>query len=431
MSTLTERIDHAKIDPDAVKIVRRLGRYGHEAYLVGGCVRDLLLGCTPKDFDVATSATPNEIRRLFRNSRIIGRRFRLVHIFFGPKIIETSTFRQNPRPDADADNGEAEDETLDSDALLIRQDNVFGTALDDALRRDFTCNGLFYDPVKRQVIDFVDGLPDLERRSIRTIGDPDIRFQEDPVRILRAIKFAARLGLDIEAETYRAMREHREKIRLCAKARVLEEIYRLLREGHAARVVELLEESEVLHELLPELTAVIADPTGRELLFARLTALDSMVAEEIITNPVLLGALYFDTLLPMDTLFGPGADGSAELGEVLQEVLSEWMPSRKDRDRTRQILMAQRRLHPNDAGRRRRRRPTALVTQDYFPEALTLYKLFCHTGEADPSTLEKWDSLQPASRQGDAQTAPRRGRRRPRHRGRRPRHRPKEGGQPS
>jgi len=105
MSTLIEHIDHAQIDPDAVKVVRRLGRYGHEAYLVGGCVRDLLLGCTPKDFDVATSATPNEVRRLFRNSRIIGRRFRLVHIFFGPKIIETSTFRQNPRPDADVDNG--------------------------------------------------------------------------------------------------------------------------------------------------------------------------------------------------------------------------------------------------------------------------------------------------------------------------------------
>jgi len=308
---------------------------------------------------------------------------------------------------------------------------VFGTAQDDALRRDFTCNGLFYDPVRRRVIDFVEGLPDLERRSIRTIGDPDIRFQEDPVRILRAIKFAARLGLDIEAETYRALCEHREKIHLCAKARVLEEIYRLLREGHAVRAMELLQESEVLQVLLPELTEVVADPIRRELINTRLAALDSLVAEENVTNPVLLGALYFDTLLPLDDLFGPGVDGPAEAVQALREVLAEWTPSRKDRDRTRQILMAQRRLRPNDNRKSRRRRPTALANQEYFAEALTLYKLFCHTGEADPSTLEKWESLHTAARRGEAPTAPRRGRRRPRRRGRRPRRRPKDGGQPS
>ena len=154
------------IDPEADKVVRRLRRHGHQAYLVGGCVRDLLLHRTPKDFDVATSATPNQVRSLFRNCRIIGRRFRLAHVFFGDKIIETSTFRSNPREGVDVDEVEE---------LLIRRDNVFGTDEEDARRRDFTINGLFYDVEAGQVIDFVGGRADLEARLVRTIGDPDIR----------------------------------------------------------------------------------------------------------------------------------------------------------------------------------------------------------------------------------------------------------------
>src|SRR5215471_4549243 len=198
------KLDRARIDPDADRVVRRLSRAGHKAYLVGGCVRDLLLGRRPKDFDVATSATPNEIKAQFRNCRIIGRRFRLAHVFFGEKIIETSTFRANPREDDD-DNGE----------LLIRRDNVFGTELEDARRRDFTINGLFYDVEREEVIDHVGGLADLDARLIRTIGDPGIRFQEDPVRMLRAIKFAARLDLELEPATYRALLRHRNEIRKC------------------------------------------------------------------------------------------------------------------------------------------------------------------------------------------------------------------------
>jgi poly(A) polymerase len=195
-----------QIDPDAANVVRRLKDSGHAAYLVGGCVRDLLLGRKPKDFDVVTSATPEQIRRLFRNSRIIGRRFKLAHIFYGPKIIETSTFRANPREMEDDDNDGAAPESGD---LLIRRDNVFGTPEQDARRRDFTINGLFYDIQTKQVIDHVEGLPDLEARIVRTIGDPDIRFREDPIRILRAVKFAARCDLTIEPETYRRMMEHR------------------------------------------------------------------------------------------------------------------------------------------------------------------------------------------------------------------------------
>ncbi|HEY0195220.1 MAG TPA: polynucleotide adenylyltransferase PcnB [Kofleriaceae bacterium] len=237
-------LDRAAIDPDADRVVRKLARAGHNAYLVGGCVRDLLVARKPKDFDVATSATPNEIKATFRNCRIIGRRFRLAHVFFGSKIIETSTFRANPRDEDDHD-------------LLIRRDNVFGTETEDARRRDFTINGLFYDVEREEVIDHVGGLADLDARLMRTIGDPDIRFQEDPVRILRAIKFAARLDFGFEPATWNALLRWRGEISKCAPPRLLEEIHRLMRGGAARRSFELLVETGVLDVLSPYLAGLL------------------------------------------------------------------------------------------------------------------------------------------------------------------------------
>ena len=187
------------LDPDAVKVVRRLKRADFTAYLVGGCVRDLLLGMHPKDFDVATSAHPNQVKTTFRNSRLIGRRFRLAHVYYkGGKVIEVSTFRANPL-----------DELTDlPQDLLIRHDNVFGDEEEDARRRDFTINGLFYEVDEGRVVDHVGGKADLRARLVRTIGDPDVRMREDPVRILRAIRFAAKCGLSVEARTYAAMKTH-------------------------------------------------------------------------------------------------------------------------------------------------------------------------------------------------------------------------------
>lgn len=240
-------LDRAAIDPDADRVVRKLTRAGYKAYLVGGCVRDLLVSRTPKDWDVATSATPNEIKATFRNSRIIGRRFRLAHVFFGSKIIETSTFRAPPR------EGEEDD-------LLIRRDNVFGTETEDARRRDFTINGLFYDVEKEQVIDHVNGLADLDAKLIRTIGDPEVRFQEDPVRMLRAVKFAARLDFGFEPATWRALLRWRGEISKCAPPRLLEEIHRLMRGGAARRSFELLVETGSLAVLSPYLAGLLEGP---------------------------------------------------------------------------------------------------------------------------------------------------------------------------
>src|SRR5438067_4652076 len=230
------------LDSDAVKVVRRLRRAGFTAYLVGGCVRDLLLGMRPKDFDVATSAHPNQVKTTFRNSRLIGRRFRLAHVYYkGGKVIEVSTFRANPL-----------DELTDlPQDLLIRHDNVFGDEEEDARRRDFTINGLFYDVDEGRVVDHVGGKADLRARLVRTIGDPDVRMREDPVRILRAIRFGAKCGLRIEPETFVAMKKHVAEIPRCAPPRVLEEVLKLLRCGASRRCLELMRDVGALRVLLP------------------------------------------------------------------------------------------------------------------------------------------------------------------------------------
>ncbi len=249
----TASITLDKIDPEALKVIRRLLQHGFDAYLVGGCVRDLLLNFPPKDFDVATNATPQEIKSLFRNCRIIGRRFRLAHIFFGRKIIETSTFRSSP-PLTNDPMGETP---------IIRRDNVFGTAEEDALRRDFTINGLFFDINRQQIIDHVDGLTDLNNRLVRTIGDPCIRIQEDPVRIIRAIKFAVRLNFAIDPATLDAIIEFRGRLGLCSMARVLEEIYRLLACCKGKPAFQLLHETGVLAVLFPEINAMLDPPKNK------------------------------------------------------------------------------------------------------------------------------------------------------------------------
>ncbi len=245
----TPDISHALLDPDALWVCHKLRDHGHQAYLVGGCVRDLMLGGHPKDFDVATSAHPGQIRAIFRNCRLIGRRFRLAHVFFrNNKVIETATFRANP-------NEELEDVSGD---VLITRDNVFGSAEEDARRRDFTVNGLFYDVVLGRVIDYVGGLEDLGSRLLRTIGDPDVRLREDPVRILRAVRFAAKCGLDIEDETWRMMQKHAGDLARCAPPRVLEEIFRLLRSGYSRRCFELLRDCGALPVLLPPVAEYLA-----------------------------------------------------------------------------------------------------------------------------------------------------------------------------
>ena len=430
-------IDPEFIDSDADSVVRRLSQSGYQAYLVGGCVRDLLLNRHPKDFDVSSSATPTEIKHLFRNCRIIGRRFRLAHIFFGSKIIETATFRANPRAN-----------TTDESELLIHRDNVWGSDTEDAQRRDFTINGLFYDVEAEIVIDHVKGLEDLRKRLIRTIGEPDIRFREDPVRILRAIKFAARLGFDVEEKTYQAIIRHRAEITKCSQPRVLEEFYRLLRGGAARRSMELLAETgvasslshhlatlfgtrtegsldlrvqdksedsesddwatvwknedaddippETLDRFVPSFADAECHETRMELAWNLLGQVDRLVAEGRPTsNALVLATSLAAFIVPelIDESLRP-AEASDMVHEVLQPLVSEIGIARRDAERTGQILLAQRRLVPS---KKRRTKPMALVKHDYFDEALTLYELMAAAQGNVASELGFWRQLQAES----------------------------------
>jgi poly(A) polymerase len=423
-----DQIVAERIDPDAVKVLKRLARHGHTAYLVGGGVRDLLLGRAPKDVDIATSARPSEMRRLFRNCRIIGRRFRLAHILFaGGKIIEVATFRRDPRDSRD----EAEEVVDDVDTegrvqslrphgddadLLIRQDNTFGDPHEDAIRRDFTINGLFYDLERDEVIDYVGGVTDLRMGVVRTIGAPDVRFREDPIRILRAIKFSARLDLGIAPEVYDAMVDLRDELSRSAAPRVFEEILRLLRGGAAQRSIYLLWDVGALGVVLPELSAHIEDQArDADLLWGRLAAIDAMKAE---------GRLPSDTVLMAALLYGPleeavlgSTNPSEAFEEFFQEINVRLSVPRRMRDRVRLVFAAQRRLA--------RGQRSGLRAREFYSDATDLYELrMSSEGKPMPHGWRDNESQRPAmpSSEPRQQALPLEDR--PTRRRRRPRRRP-------
>jgi poly(A) polymerase len=237
-------ISRKSISESALKVLYRLSNSGFRACLVGGAVRDLLLGIQPKDYDVATDATPEQVRELFKNSRIIGRRFRLVHVRFGRDIIEVATFRSQA-----SDSSKTE---LNDEGRILR-DNTFGSIEDDAIRRDFTANALYYDIQDFSLLDFAAGLEDIEKRQLKLIGDADTRYQEDPVRMLRAVRFAAKLGFEIEASAAAAIHENGHLLAVIPPARMFDEVIKLFHSGHAATVYEYLRQYNLLKYLVPAL----------------------------------------------------------------------------------------------------------------------------------------------------------------------------------
>ncbi|HVS18775.1 MAG TPA: polynucleotide adenylyltransferase PcnB [Planctomycetota bacterium] len=371
------RIPEEALDQDALRVVSRLARAGFEAYLVGGCVRDLLLGRTPKDFDVATSAHPRQVKRLFRNGRIIGRRFRLVHITYGEHVIEVSTFRREPPPRPEGEE--------DADLLTV-EDNVFGTAEEDARRRDFTINALFLDPARRRIHDHVGGMQDLEAGVLRTIGDPVVRMAEDPVRILRAIKFATRLGFRIDEATWAAMEASAPDLARSARPRVLEEILRLMRGGTCLGAFRMLRACGALSVILPQIDEYLGsrddpDPAAHDRadqLWRLLEALDADVhAGNVPTTPVAVAALFLRMIEreadpQTRTLPGKVKDLTAAAAEVLEPFALAARLSRRDCGRAKRIVMLQRRFTQTGG---KRFRPLQFAASEDFPESLHLFRL--------------------------------------------------------
>lgn len=388
----TVEFDPAKLDRDALRVVSQLRGAGFTCYLVGGCVRDLLAGLAPKDFDVSTDARPRQVRRVFRNARIIGRRFRLVHVQFGDKIIETATFRRNPRED--------EEPPEDDEEVLLHEDNVFGTPEEDAARRDFTVNGLFYDPESQEVIDYVGGLEDMENRLIRTIDDPWLRLREDPVRMIRGAKYAAKLDFEFDRATWAAMRELKGEITKAAPARLLEEIFKIGRGGAAAGTWKVLLDAGVLEHWMPTVAErLLVDrptkdggdhpPLPRDLFFERCRRMDAdPQGRELLGNALLLVPLYH---LLLADLLPSKAVNERRLDDMLEHAMKrfalDFRISRRDSSWARQICWAQRRFE----GWGRDAVPARLfVRYDYFQAALTYLAWRAEAGEVPKSLVEDW-----------------------------------------
>lgn len=275
-------IDQRLIDLDALYVVEKLRKAGYIAYLVGGSVRDLLMNHTPKDYDISTSAKPEEIKRLFSNCLLIGRRFRLAHIRFGKKIIEVATFRSGENSNSD----------------LILRDNVWGTPEEDVLRRDFTINGLFYEPSEEIVIDYVGGWEDLSKRLLQTIGDPEHRFKQDPVRMIRLLKFKARFHFQTDPLTWEAMSKCRHEIHKSSPARVLEEFFKMLESGSSSAFFQCLFECGFLQLLFPSLDQFMHTEQGTQI-YRYLEAADRLILTnktEVPSRAVLACSLLFPPL---------------------------------------------------------------------------------------------------------------------------------------
>jgi poly(A) polymerase len=307
-------ISRRLMSQNALRTLYRLKDNGFVGYLVGGCVRDLLLGREPKDFDVATNATPSQVKRMFRNCRLVGRRFRLAHIHFQDEIIEVATFRSQapdePEPEAkeadEAEQPQRRQRMLKDDDGMILRDNVYGTPEEDALRRDFTVNALAYNIADFSIIDYTGGLADLGAGIIRTIGDPDVRFQEDPVRMLRAVRFAAQLGFTMEENTRMALVAAAGTIVRAAPPRLFDETLKLLLSGEGAKCCDLLRQTGLFAALFPDFSRWLDAESGgfpHTRFGEMLSRVDSRIQEGRTVSPPLLLAL----------LFGEYIDGKAEL----------------------------------------------------------------------------------------------------------------------
>jgi poly(A) polymerase len=438
--TIVARGDHnisrANISPGALKVLYRLRDAGYQAFLVGGAVRDLLLGLHPKDFDIATNAHPEDVRRIFRNCRLIGRRFHLAHVRFGHEIIEVATFRA-AHTEVDEDHGvdEVSHRAIDESGRILR-DNLYGTIEEDVWRRDFTANALYYSIEDFSIWDYVGGVPDAEDRVLRMIGDPETRYREDPVRMLRAARFAAKLDFTIHPGTEAPIHRLAYMLDAMPAARLFDETLKMLLAGHAASSFEWLIRLELLPHLMPDVAkALEADPesSSARLVQLGLEGTDDRIRDDKSVTP----AFLFAVLLWPAILRAAGANHGAlpedpqilvsacddVIGRQLRRIA---LPKRFSMP-MRELIMLQTRFE-----RRSGRRALRLLEHPRFRAAYDFLLLRAEAGEIDPEIAGWWTRLQQMSpeariaaaegraEQGTAtetdQSAPRKKRRRPRRR---------------
>ncbi len=377
-----------KISPAARKVTDGLQAAGYAAFVVGGAVRDLLLDRHPKDFDIATDATPEEVRRVFRRSRIIGRRFRLVHVLFGEETVETSTFRRMI---------ESEEAETDEHGRLLR-DNQFGDQEQDAARRDFTANALFYDPSSQEIYDYHDGYADVCSNTLRMIGDPAVRYREDPVRMLRAVRLSAKLGMHLEPATAAPIAKMKDLLGNVPQARLLDEMLKLLLSGHALECVKKLHDMDLHHGLLPMLDVILKQPMGERFVMLALQNTDLRIHEGKSVSPAFLFAalLWHDVLSAWKTHQDVGERPVAALHAAMDEVLNRQqaqiaIPRRYDTV-MKELWLLQPRFEQRGG-----QRPVRLLSQPRFRAAYDFLLLRCESGEVDSQLGLWWDEFQDAA----------------------------------
>ena len=388
-----ERVPRAKhglaresLTPSAAKVCTVLRDAGFQAYIVGGAVRDLLLGIEPKDFDIATDARPEQVRPLFRRAIIIGRRFRLVHVMMGPETVEVSTFRS-----ADADPAEK-----DEHGRVLR-DNVYGTQEGDALRRDFTVNALYYDAATEEVIDFHGGLADLRKRLLRVIGDPETRYREDPVRMLRAVRLAAKLGLTLEADTREPIREMAPLMERVPPARLFDEMLKLLLSGHASACLRQLREVGLHKGLLPLLDVILEQPLGERFVTLALAQTDERVLSGKPVSPAFLFAalLWHEVLAAWKIRQARGERAIPALETAMDQVLdtqcTKLAITRRLTATMREVWSMQPRFEGRSGNRAYR-----LLESPRFRMAYDFLALRAASGEVPAEMEEWWRSFQSA-----------------------------------
>lgn len=391
-------LSRSMISEAARKVLHRLNKSGFDAYLVGGGVRDILLGGQPKDFDIATNATPEEVHDLFRNSRLIGRRFRIVHVVFGREIIEVTTFRGNAR---NTEEDLAEDEHKTSEHGLLLRDNVYGTQEEDALRRDFTINALYYCIRDFTVIDFTSGVEDMENRLIRLIGDPETRYREDPVRMLRAIRFAAKLGFAIEPETEAPIHELAPLLTHIPPARLFDEVLKLLSAGHGEATYDLLLHYGLLAPLFPETARALEAGEPDELIRQALRNTDARIGRGKSVSPYFMFAAMLWPALQVEWRrrqdngdpVQPALHGA--IGKVIgRQVQATAIPKRFSGP-MKEIWEMQMRLP-----RRQGKRAFGTLTHPRFRAAYDFLLVREAAGEIEPGLGQWWTDFQQTDEQG-------------------------------